>query len=71
MDAFVGLGGLTAVVLTILWGAIVLAKRSRNQDVSATSFGALDEVFHPAAHQASIVVDEQREVSPPLPTPDD
>lgn len=66
-----GITGLFAAVLMILWGAIVLMKRARGREVSASGFGAFDEVFHPAAHQATVVIEEQEESAPPVPAPDD
>lgn len=66
-----GILGLFAVVLMILYGSVVLMKRARGSDVRTSGFGPFDEVFHPAAHEATVVVEEQEESAPPVPTPDD
>ena len=42
----------------------------RNVGGSAV-FGVMNEVFHPAASQANIIVEEQREARAPLPSPED
>ena len=52
------------------------AKRSgktsrRRVGGSSAVFGVMNEVFHPAASQANIIVEEQREARAPLPSPED
>ncbi|MDN5856009.1 MAG: hypothetical protein L0K86_24850 [Actinomycetia bacterium] len=66
-----GITGLFAVVLMILYGAVVLMKRARGRDVSTSGFGPFDEVFHPAAHEVVVVIEEQEKSAPPVPAPDD
>lgn len=66
-----GIAMLVVVLLGILWGAIVLMRRARGSEVSASGFGAFDELFHPAAQRATVIIEEQQESAPPVPSPDE
>lgn len=45
--------------------------RRRKPTGGSAVFGVMNEVFHPSASQASIIVEEQREARAPLPSPED
>lgn len=45
--------------------------RRRKSAGGSAVFGVMNEVFHPSASQASIIVEEQREARAPLPSPED
>jgi ABC-type phosphate transport system substrate-binding protein len=71
-----------ALALAVIAGTVLelrqrrQAKRSGNTSRrraggSSAVFGVMNEVFHPAASQANIIVEEQREARAPLPSPED
>jgi hypothetical protein len=63
VPAIVILGSLALVVALLAW----IASRARGRRAGGAVLGAVDEIFHPAAHRPRIEVREQveREVARP------
>lgn len=70
----------TFIVITVVLIAVVLGIRSMQRDQSKRNqpkgmatglFASMDEIFHPNAHEAHLVIEEQREGVLPKPSPED
>jgi hypothetical protein len=47
------------------------SKGSKSRQAMGAGLFAINEIFHPAAHESSIAIEDQREARAPLPTPED
>jgi hypothetical protein len=69
-------GFLPLVIVAASFGAIVgglawLGSRARRRRVGGSVLGAVDEIFHPAAYQPRIEIQQQAERRTPAPSPGD
>jgi hypothetical protein len=70
---------LIAVVAALSLGVVIeIAQRrearktgKRRRTALSAGIGVMNEVFHPAASQAQIQIEEQHEARAPLPSPED
>jgi type II secretory pathway pseudopilin PulG len=70
---------LIAVVAALALGVVIeIAHRrearktgKRHRTALSAGIGVMNEVFHPAASQAQIQIEEQHEARAPLPSPED
>ena len=46
-------------------------KRSKGRKAMGAGLFAIDEIFHPSAHESSIILEEKREERKALPSPED
>ncbi|MEN9730958.1 MAG: hypothetical protein RL488_268 [Actinomycetota bacterium] len=46
-------------------------KRGKGRKAMGAGLFAIDEIFHPSAHESSIVLEEKREERKALPSPED
>lgn len=60
-------GGFAVLLGGIAW----LGTRARRRGIGGGLMGPIDEVWHPAAHQARVEVKVQSERMAPNPSPDD
>ena len=61
---------LVAVFLLVPWFAQRMQDLASDSSGGSGVFGVLEEVFHPAAHRAQLVQEEQREQRAPVPDGD-
>ena len=66
-----------AAIVAIAWVASIPARREgkrtgkRPGGSKAGALGVVNELFAPSAHNAAIIVEEQREAIKPMPSPED
>lgn len=68
-------GIVVGVLLIVLFGIPVAASWAEKSSGTGSSgggaFGVMQEIFHPAAHNANIVLTQQKERTDPAPIPGD
>lgn len=73
MEVFIGFVALFVSSFAVL--AWLTRKRgprgSKSRQAMGAGLFAINEIFHPAAHESSIAIEDQREARAPLPTPED
>ena len=71
---------MTTFIVIVVFIAVILGIRSMQHDQSKRNqpkgmasgmFASMDEIFHPNAHEAHIVIEEQKEGVLPKPSPED
>lgn len=62
-----------AVLLSTILIGIPATRRNKTKPVGGMSgaLGVMDEIFHPTAHEASIIMEAQNEAGSPNPSPED
>ncbi len=74
MDVFLSvIALLIASLAMVAWLTRKKTPQGANKTRKAMSAGlfAMNEIFHPAAHESSIVIEEQREKRVAIPSPED
>ena len=65
---------ITAVCLATFAVSIPAMRRRKNERPSGAAsgmLGVMDEIFHPNAYEASIIMESQNEAGAPAPSPED
>lgn len=55
----------------IMYGLMRLASRTRSRAIGGATMTVVDEIFHPTAHQAHVVIEAQAERGVATPSPGD
>ena len=67
------LGMVAMLIITLIAIDISTSKRrgSKSRKAMGAALFAIDEVFHPSAHESKIVMEDKREERKALPSPED
>ena len=72
METFLVLAIIFITLSTSLW---LMLRNQKKQDqpkgTAAGMFASMDEIFHPNAHEAHIVIEEKKNEVTPKPSPED
>jgi hypothetical protein len=72
LEIVLGIAAMLVVTLTFIE---LTTRKNRNGGKGRKAMGAglfaIDEIFHPSAHESSIVLEEKREERKALPSPED
>ena len=67
--------GMVVMLIITLIGIDISTRKNRKGGKGRKAMGAglfaINEVFHPSAHESSIILEENREKRKPLPSPED